>query len=170
MKLENDPMNSRNPQAVPVFGRSNLIFNLVAADGLIRIASGCQRTRGRTNGASGAFLSGMADNTDSNSLLGPRKGPYLEDVPRAVAQARLKSALTAANLWRVLGAERIALDENCLGRVTTSPIWALRSSPNFHSAAMDGFAVEALISKGAAPAAPITIPIQPTGSSRGAVC
>ena len=39
VKLENDPMNSRNPQAVPVFGRSNLIFNLVAADGLIRIAA-----------------------------------------------------------------------------------------------------------------------------------
>ena len=99
-------------------------------------------------------------------MMAPRTGPYLEDVPRAVAQARLKSSLTAANLWGVLGAERIPLDEDCLGRVTTSPIWARRSSPNFHSAAMDGFAVEAENSRGATPAAPVTISTQPPESRR----
>ena len=94
------------------------------------------------------------------------KGPYLEDVPRAVAQARLKSALAAANLWGVLGAESVPLDEACLGRVTALPISARRSSPNFHSAAMDGFAVEAVSSVGATPATPVTIHARTSGASR----
>jgi len=95
-----------------------------------------------------------------------RKGPYLDDIPRSEAQDRLRSALVAANLWGVLGVERIALDENCRGRVTASPIWARRSSPHFHSAAMDGFAVVASDSVDATPASPVTISVEPSESKR----
>ncbi len=69
------------------------------------------------------------------------------------------SALSAAGLWRVLGVEWIPLDEHCLGRVTAATIWARRSSPNFDSAAMDGFAVDSGVSLGATPATPVTIAI-----------
>ncbi len=98
-------------------------------------------------------------------MMWRRSGPYLEDIPRAAAQDRLKSALAAAGLWRVLGAEQVPLDEHCLGRVTSAPIWARRSSPSFHSAAMDGFAVDAAVSLGATPAAPVTIPIRQNTSN-----
>ncbi len=39
VKLQGDPTDSQGRVAVPVFGRSNLIFNLVSADGLIRVPS-----------------------------------------------------------------------------------------------------------------------------------
>ena len=41
---------------------------------------------------------------------------YLHDIPLSQAQARLESALREADLWRVLGAEIIPLDENALER------------------------------------------------------
>ena len=55
---------------------------------------------------------------------------YLHDIPLSQAQTRLREALQDANLWRVLGAESIPLDENALGRVTAEPIWAEISSPH----------------------------------------
>lgn len=96
-----------------------------------------------------------------------RKGPYLEDIPRTVAQERLRSALMAAGLWRVLGVDRLPIDESCAGRVTVSPIWARRSSPHYHAAAMDGFAVDARNTAAASPAMPITIKVGQT-TTRGA--
>lgn len=96
-----------------------------------------------------------------------RRGPYLQDIPRSEAEARLKSALTAANLWGVLGVERLPLHESCRGRVTAYPIWARRSSPHFHSAAMDGFAIDAGGTVGATPASPVTIKVG-SPSPRGA--
>ncbi len=49
---------------------------------------------------------------------------YLHDIPLSQAQARLESALRDADLWRVLGAETILLDENALGRTLAEPVWA----------------------------------------------
>lgn len=82
---------------------------------------------------------------------------YLHDIPLSQAQARLRQALQEADLWRVLGVEEIPLDENALGRVTTEPIWAEISSPHYHAAAMDGFAVRAVATNGAMPSAPIKL-------------
>jgi putative molybdopterin biosynthesis protein len=86
---------------------------------------------------------------------------YLHDIPLPEAQARLKQALQDAELWRVLGAESIPLDENALGRVTAEPIWAKISSPHYHASAMDGFAVRAVATNGALPSKPITLHIGP---------
>jgi putative molybdopterin biosynthesis protein len=86
---------------------------------------------------------------------------YLHDIPLSQAQARLKQALQAADLWRVLGLESIPLDEHALGRVTFEPIWAKVSSPHYHASAMDGFAVHALATNGALPSKPLTLQIGP---------
>ena len=86
---------------------------------------------------------------------------YLHDIPLSQAQERLRQALQEADLWRVLGAEEIPLDENALGRVTTEPIWAEISSPHYHASAMDGFAVRAISTNGAMPSVPVTLYIGP---------
>lgn len=86
---------------------------------------------------------------------------YLHDIPLPDAQARFRLALQEAGLWQVLAMETIPLDENCLGRVTSEPIWARISSPHYHSSAMDGFAVQALATNGASPSKPLTLQIGP---------
>jgi putative molybdopterin biosynthesis protein len=82
---------------------------------------------------------------------------YLHDIPLAQARARLEEALRDAGLWEMLGAESIALDENALGRVLAETAWAKVSSPHYHAAAMDGFAVEAASTVGAKPSAPVLL-------------
>src|SRR5512138_2982013 len=86
---------------------------------------------------------------------------YLHDIPLPEAQARLKQALEDAGLWRVLGIESIALDENALGRVTAEAVWAKISSPHYHASAMDGFAVRAAETNGAWPSKPLVLHIGP---------
>lgn len=90
---------------------------------------------------------------------------YLHDIPLSQAHSRFQQALEAAGLWRVLGAERIPLDENALGRVTAKPIWAKISSPHYHASAMDGFAVRAEDTGGAQPSTPVQLPVSSDRSS-----
>lgn len=85
---------------------------------------------------------------------------YLYDIPLPEAQTRLEAALQSAGRWGVLGVEEIPLDENALGRVLVSPVWAKISSPHYHASAMDGFAVRSADTEGAMPAAPITLAAQ----------
>jgi putative molybdopterin biosynthesis protein len=82
---------------------------------------------------------------------------YLHDIPLVEALARFEAALKEADLWRVLGLETIPLDENALGRVLEEPIIARVSSPHYHAAAMDGFAVRAEQTAGAQPSAPLVL-------------
>ncbi len=82
---------------------------------------------------------------------------YLHDIPLAQAKARLEEALRQAGLWQVLGSEQIPLDEQAVGRTLAEPVWARLSSPHYHAAAMDGFALRAADTSGAAPARPITL-------------
>jgi putative molybdopterin biosynthesis protein len=82
---------------------------------------------------------------------------YLHDIPLAQAKQAFHDALQQAGLWQVLASETIPLDENALGRVLAEPVWALRSSPHYHAAAMDGFAVRAVDTRGAQPSAPATL-------------
>jgi len=84
---------------------------------------------------------------------------YLHDIPLSQAQSRLESALRDADLWHVLGAETIPLDENALGRVLAEPVWAKTSSPHYHASAMDGFAVRAAQTAGALPSRPVSFQI-----------
>ncbi len=82
---------------------------------------------------------------------------YLKDIPLEEAHARFETALAAAGLWGVLEQEDIALDENARGRILAAPVWARLSSPNYHASAMDGFAVLATSTQGAAPQTPVTL-------------
>lgn len=82
---------------------------------------------------------------------------YLHDIPLPQAQEHLVEALKAAGLWGRLGMETIPLDENALGRVLAETVWAKVSSPHYHAAAMDGFAVRAEATRGAQPSNPVTL-------------
>ncbi|UCD97403.1 MAG: molybdopterin biosynthesis protein [Chloroflexota bacterium] len=82
---------------------------------------------------------------------------YLEDIPLPEAIEKLENALTGANLWGVLGEETLPVDETCLGRILAKPVWARISSPHYHSAAMDGFAVLAQTTAGAMATHPTTL-------------
>ncbi len=82
---------------------------------------------------------------------------YLHDIPMTEAQRRIREALQEAGLWQVLGVETLPLSEALVGRVTAEPVWARLSSPHYHSAAMDGFALRAEDTDGAMPTAPVTL-------------
>ncbi len=84
---------------------------------------------------------------------------YLHDIPLGEAEACFEAALKEADLWHVLDLESIALDENALGRVLAEPVIAKVSSPHYHSAAMDGFAVRAEQTIGAQPSSPLVLRI-----------
>ena len=72
----------------------------------------------------------------------PKRQIYLEDVPLADARAKLHAALRTAGKDKSLPGETVPLTQ-ALGRVTAEPIQANLSSPHFHCAAMDGYAVNA---------------------------
>jgi len=78
---------------------------------------------------------------------------YLHDVPLDEAIADWHSALAAAGLLAPLDAETISLTA-ALGRVTAQPVWARISSPHYHAAAMDGFAVRSEETRGASETSP----------------
>ncbi len=71
-----------------------------------------------------------------------KRNIYLEDIPLDEARAKLQAALLAAGRAGPLDGERLPLAD-ALGRVTAEPVRARRSSPHFHCAAMDGYAVDA---------------------------
>jgi len=84
--------------------------------------------------------------------------PYLEDIPLEEALARWWSALAVAGLDGPLPGESVAL-EDAAGRITAEPVWALVSSPHYHAAAMDGYAVAAEDTRGASETRPVYLPI-----------
>ena len=71
-----------------------------------------------------------------------KRNIYLEDIPLDEARAKLQAALTQAGKSDPLPGEPLPLPQ-ALGRVTAEPVPAIRSSPHFHCAAMDGYAVRA---------------------------
>ena len=81
---------------------------------------------------------------------------YLHDVPLDEAIANWHAALDAAGLLAPLGTEIIPLTE-ALGRVTAAPVWARISSPHYHAAAMDGFAVRSEDTRGATETSPLLL-------------
>ena len=72
----------------------------------------------------------------------PKRQIYLEDIPLAAAQAKLQAALHSTGRAAPLPAETLPLAE-ALARVTAEPVRARLSSPHYHCAAMDGYAVRA---------------------------
>jgi putative molybdopterin biosynthesis protein len=67
---------------------------------------------------------------------------YLKDVPFDEAWHSFRSALDGARRWEAVEGESVPLEE-ALGRITAEPIWARISSPHYHAAAMDGYALRA---------------------------
>lgn len=82
---------------------------------------------------------------------------YLKDIPLEEARKRFQQALTEANLWQILGEEELSVDEKAVGRVLSRPVWACLSSPHYHAAAMDGFALRAERTAGAMPTNPVIL-------------
>ena len=83
---------------------------------------------------------------------------YLHDVALSDALTAWHSALLAAGCFGPLAAEEIPLAA-ALGRVTAAPVWALISSPHYHAAAMDGFAVRAAATRGATETRPLCLSV-----------
>ncbi|PWH14669.1 MAG: molybdopterin biosynthesis protein [Anaerolineae bacterium] len=84
---------------------------------------------------------------------------YLKDIPLDEAQEKLWQELTQHGWGAVLGKEQINVDENALDRVLAEPVWATISSPHYHGAAMDGFAVRAGSTNGATVTEPIDLEV-----------
>jgi len=81
---------------------------------------------------------------------------YLHDIPFDKAWDAFITALTSAGRWEPFPAESVPL-EQALGRVTAAPIWARLSSPHYHAAAMDGYAIAAVDTVGASDRTPVTL-------------
>jgi len=82
---------------------------------------------------------------------------YLDDIPLEDARNRLQEKIQASGLWRILGVDRLKLDENLVGRILAETLWARINSPHYHASAMDGFAVKSERTHGALETAPITL-------------
>ena len=82
---------------------------------------------------------------------------YLHDIPLPQAIERFDRALSEAGLGMVLRPEQVPLNEMAVGRVLAEPVWARISSPHYHAAAMDGFALRAEDSYGASLTAPVAL-------------
>ncbi|MCB9150552.1 MAG: molybdopterin biosynthesis protein [Caldilineaceae bacterium] len=78
---------------------------------------------------------------------------YLHDVALDDALSAWHAALAIQSLLTPLGQETIPVPQ-ALGRVTAQPVWARISSPHYHAAAMDGYAVAAERTHGATETSP----------------
>lgn len=83
---------------------------------------------------------------------------YLQDVALSEALERWHAVLAEHGLLQPLPAETIPL-EQALGRVTAEPVWAKISSPHYHAAAMDGYAVRAEATRGATETTPLLLKV-----------
>jgi len=90
---------------------------------------------------------------------------YLDDIPLTEAKERFEAALKSIGMWGILGVEELPLDEKVIGRVLAEAVFAKISSPHYHAAAMDGFAVLSANTTGAMPSSPVDLPCERESSS-----
>ncbi len=88
--------------------------------------------------------------------MASRTSPFLRDVPLDRAQREWRSCRASAGCPARLEPVTVGVAD-CVGRVTTQPIWAVRSSPPFDAAAMDGIAVRAVETVGASESTPVLL-------------
>lgn len=86
----------------------------------------------------------------------PAESPFVSDVPAAQARAAWHAACSSAGCPARVEAVTVPVGE-AVGRVTAAPVWARRSSPAYDAAAMDGIAVRAADTVGAAETTPVLI-------------
>jgi putative molybdopterin biosynthesis protein len=84
------------------------------------------------------------------------KSVYLNDIPLDQALSVFEVALAQHGLDKPFAWEKVELSQ-ALGRSLAEPIWANRSLPHYHAAAMDGFAVRAADTDGASDRAPVVL-------------
>ncbi len=82
--------------------------------------------------------------------------PYFRDLPLARAHEEWDRCRAAAGCPSRVPSMVVGLPD-ALGRVTAEPIWAVRSSPPFDCAAMDGIAVRAADTLGASESIPLEL-------------
>ncbi len=85
-----------------------------------------------------------------------KKGVYINSISLSDAYGRWTSALDSVGILKPLPDEEIMVEES-LGRVTAEPVTACKSSPFFHSSAMDGYAVCFPDTFGASEGEPVTL-------------
>ncbi len=83
---------------------------------------------------------------------------YLSDISLDEAIRRIDDALASAGAVERTDAETIPLDR-ANGSITAEPVWAVRSSPHYDAAAMDGVAVRAAVTVGATETSPLQLTI-----------
>lgn len=88
--------------------------------------------------------------------MSTERNVYLEDIPIETARAALLDALALFDRSGPLPGERVPVRQ-ALGRVTAAPVVARLSSPHYHAAAMDGYAVRAADTVGATETRPLTL-------------
>jgi putative molybdopterin biosynthesis protein len=84
------------------------------------------------------------------------ESPFVSDVPTAAAHTAWREARVAAGCPARVEVVRVPVGD-AVGRVTAEPVWARRSSPAFDSSAMDGIAVRAADTVGAAETTPVLL-------------
>jgi putative molybdopterin biosynthesis protein len=82
--------------------------------------------------------------------------PFIRDVPAEQALAAWRAACATAGCPERVDTVRLPLAQ-AVGRVTAEAVWASRSSPPFDAAAMDGIAVRAAQTVGAAETTPVLL-------------
>jgi len=80
--------------------------------------------------------------------------PFIRDVPAAQALDAWRDAREAAGCPARIPAARVPVQQ-AAGLVTAGPVWAVRSSPPFDAAGMDGIAVRAADTLGASETTPV---------------
>src|SRR6516164_10909894 len=81
------------------------------------------------------------------------ESPFIKDVPAARALDAWRAALATAGCAERLPAVTVPVAE-AAGLVTAAPVWAVRSSPPFDAAGMDGIAVRSADTLGASETTP----------------
>jgi putative molybdopterin biosynthesis protein len=84
----------------------------------------------------------------------PANSPFIRDVPAAQALDAWRAAREAAGCPDRLPAVTVPVAE-AAGLVTAAPVWAVRSSPPFDAAGMDGIAVRSADTLGASETTPL---------------
>ena len=82
--------------------------------------------------------------------------PFVSDVPAAAAHTAWREARAATGCPARVEIVRVPVGE-AVSRVTAEPVWAQRSSPAFDSSGMDGIAVRAEDTIGAAETTPVLL-------------
>lgn len=82
--------------------------------------------------------------------------PFVSDVPTEQARSAWREACAVAGCPPRVDAVPLPVGD-AVGRVTAESVWARRSSPAFDSAAMDGIAVHAAATVGAAETTPVLL-------------